>query len=141
MQNTIILDLIEAKVTLYTVQADGLSLGTALWSGQVAERLTVREQWVVLETRPSGAPYPIKHPLVPQYEVSIDRVWALPLNNLAGFSPTNQTYVLEVIWTEEDTQQRHRRRFYGVTIEERSFAPQSIESEFVDGQQFAAQYF
>jgi len=140
MQNTIILDLIEAKVTLYTVQADGLSLGTALWSGQVAERLTVREQWVVLETRPSGAPYPIKHPLVPQYDVSIERVWALPLNNLAGFSPTNQTYVLEVIWTEEDTQQWHRRTFYGVTIASRNFGAQNLESEFVDGQEFAAQY-
>ena len=120
--------------------ADGLSLGTALWSGQVAERLTVREQWVVLETRPSGAPYPIKHPLVPQYEVSIERVWALPLNNLAGFSPTKQTYVLEVIWTEEDTQQWHRRTFYGVTIASRNFGAQNVESEFVDGQEFAAQY-
>ena len=106
----------------------------------MAERLTVREQWVMLETRPSGAAYPIKHPLVPQYEVSIDRVWALPLNNLAGFSPTNQTYVLEVIWTEEDTQQWHRRTFYGVTIASRSFGAQNIESEFVDGQEFAAQY-
>ena len=84
MQNTIILDLIEAKVTLYTVQADGLSLGTALWSGQVAERLTVREQWVVFETRPAGAAYPIKHPLVPQYEVSIERVWALPVRMVKG---------------------------------------------------------
>ena len=140
MQNTIILDLLEAQVTLYTTAADGLSLGSALWSGQVAERLTVREQWVVLETRPAGAAYPIKHPLVPQYEVSIERVWALPLNNLAGFSPTNQTYVLEVIWTEEDTQQWHRRRFYGVTIASRSFGAQNVESEFVDGQEFAAQY-
>ena len=140
MQNTIILDLLEARVTLYTTAADGLSLGNALWSGQVAERLTVREQWVVLETRPAGTPYPIKHPLVPQYEVSIDRVWALPLNNLPGFSPTNQTYVLEVIWTEEDTQQWHRRTFYGVTIASRSFGAQNVESEFVDGQEFAAQY-
>jgi len=140
MQNTIILDLLEARVTLYTTAADGLSLGSALWSGQVAERLTVREQWVVLETRPAGAAYPIKHPLVPQYEVSIDRVWALPLNNLPGFSPTNQAYVLEVIWTEEDTQQWHRRRFFGVTIASRSFGAQSIESNFVDGQEFAAQY-
>jgi len=140
MNNAIVLNLIEAQVTLYTTAADGLSLGSALWSGQVAERLTVREQWVTLETRPAGAAYPIKHPLVPQYEISIDRVWALPLNNLVGFSPTNQTYVLEVIWTEEDTQQWHRRRFYGVTIGSRSFGAQNIESEFVDGQEFAAQY-
>jgi hypothetical protein len=140
MLNTVVLNLLEARVTLYTVAADGLSLGSALWSGQVAERLTVREQWVTLETRPAGAAYPIKHPLVPQYEISIDRVWALPLNNLAGFSPTKQTYVLEVIWTEEDTLQWHRRRFYGVTISSRSFGAQNIESEFVDGQEFAAQY-
>lgn len=141
MNNAIVLNLIEAQVTLYTTAADGLSLGSALWSGQVAERLTVREQWVVLETRPSGAAYPNKHPLVPQYEISIDRVWALPLSNLTGFSPTNQTYVLEVIWTEEDSQQWHRRTFYGVTIASRSFGAQNIESEFVDGQEFAAQYF
>jgi hypothetical protein len=31
--------------------------------------------------------------------------------------------------------------FYGVTIVERSFASQGIESEFVDGQEFAAQFF
>ena len=140
MSNTIVLDLLEAQVTLYAVAADGVTLGAALWSGQAAERLMVREQWVTVETRPTGAAHPIKHPLVPQYEVSIDRVWALPLSNLAGFSPTNQTYVLEVIWTEEDTQQWHRRRFYGVTIASRSFAAQNVESEFVDGQEFAAQY-
>ena len=70
---------------------------------------------------------------MPQYEISIDRVWALPLSELAGFSPTNQTYVLEVIWTEEESQQWHRRRYYGVTIASRSFAAQNIESEFVDG--------
>jgi hypothetical protein len=140
MINTIVLDLLEAQVTLYAVAADGVSQGAALWSGQVAEKLTVREQWVTLETRPTGAAYPIKHPLVPQYEISIDRVWALPLSELAGFSPTNQTYVLEVIWTEEETQQWHRRTFYGVTIASRSFGAQNIESEFVDGQEFTAQY-
>jgi len=140
MINTIVLDLLEAQVTLYAVAADGVTLGAALWSGQVAEKLTVREQWITLETRPTGAAYPIKHPLVPQYEISIDRVWALPLSELAGFSPTNQTYVLEVIWTEEESQQWHRRRFYGVTIASRNFGAQNIESEFVDGQEFAAQY-
>jgi len=140
MINTIVLDLLEAQVTLYAVAADGVTLGAALWSGQVAEKLTVREQWITLETRPTGAAYPVKHPLAPQYEISIDRVWALPLSNLVGFSPTNQTYVLEVIWTEEESQQWHRRRFYGVTITSRSFGTQNIESEFVDGQEFAAQY-
>jgi len=142
MINTIVLNLLEAQVTLYaTAPGGGTGPTTALWSGQVAERLTVREQWLTAETRPTGAPYPVKHPLVPQYEIAIDRVWALPLDNLAGFKPSDQEYVLEVIWTEEETGTWHRRMFYGVTIASRSFEPRSIESEFVDGQEFAAQYF
>jgi len=140
MLNTIVLNLLEAQVTLYATKADG-SLGMAIWSGQAAERLSVRERWLTAETRPTGAAYPVNHPLVPQYDISIDRVWALPLGNLTGFQPTSQNYILEVIWTEEETLQWHRRRFYGVTIMERSFATQEIETGFVDGQEFAAQYF
>lgn len=140
MLNTILLNLLEAQVTLYATNANG-SLGAAIWSGQVAERLSVRERWLTVETRPTGAAYPVNHPLVPQYEISIDRVWALPLSQLAGFQPTSQNYILEVIWTEDETRQWHRRMFYGVTIAERSFASQAIETEFLDGQEFAAQYF
>ena len=140
MLNTIVLNLLEAQVTLYATNADG-SLGAALWSGQAAEHLSVKERWLTVETRPTGAAYPVQHPLIPQYDIAIDRVWALPLSNLTGFQPTSQNYILEVIWTEEESQQWHRRMFYGVTIVERSFAPQNIESEFVDGQEFAAQSF
>ena len=107
----------------------------------MAEKLSVRERWLVVQTRPTGAAYPVNHPLVPTYEISIDRVWALPLSNLIGFQPGAGNYVLQVVWTDEDSGNWHRRTFYGVTISARSFAPQSIESEFVDGQEFAAQYF
>ena len=140
MLNTILLNLLEAKVTLYA-PAPGGALGPALWSGQQAERLTVAERWLTVETRPTGGRYPAQHPLVPQYDISIERVWALPVANLAGFMPGASTYVLDVLWTEEETGQWHRRTFYGVTINSRSFAPQSIESEFVDGQSFQSQYF
>ena len=140
MINTIVLNLLEAQVTLYAAQADGTP-GQAIWSGQVAEKLSVRERWLVVQTRPTGAAYPVNHPLVPTYEISIDRVWALPLSNLIGFQPGAGNYVLQVVWTDEDSGKWHRRTFYGVTISARSFAPQSIESEFVDGQEFAAQYF
>ncbi len=133
-------------MTLYATQADG-SLGAAVWSGDVAEKLTVREKWINVETRPSGAAYPVQHPLVPQYEIAIDRVWALPLANLIGFQPAATPYILDVVWTldplggEAGAGSWHRRTFYGVTISARSFAPQSIESEFTDGQEFLAEYF
>ena len=140
MKNAIVLNLIEAQVTLYAAQADGTP-GQAIWNGQVAEKLSVRERWLVVQTRPTGAAYPVNHPLVPTYEISIDRVWALPLSNLIGFQPGAGNYVLQVVWTDEDSGNWHRRTFYGVKISARSFAPQSIESEFVDGQEFAAQYF
>jgi len=140
MNDAIVLNLIEAQVTLYAAQADGTP-GDAIWSGQVAERLSVRERWLTVQTRPTGAAYPVNHPLAPTYEIAIDRVWALPLNNLIGFQPGAGNYVLQVVWTDEDSGNWHRRTFYGVTISARSFAPQSIEGEFVDGQEFAAQYF
>jgi len=56
MNNAIVLNLIEAQVTLYAAQADGTP-GGAIWSGQVAERLSVRERWLTLQTRPTGAAY------------------------------------------------------------------------------------
>jgi len=140
MNNATVLNLIEAQITLYAAQADGTP-GDAIWSGQVAEKLSVRERWLTVQTRPTGAAYPVNHPLVPTYEIAIDRVWALPLSNLIGFQPGAGNYVLQVVWTDEDSGNWHRRTFYGVTISARSFAPQSIESEFVDGQEFAAQYF
>ena len=140
MQESILLNLLECKLTLYGVLPDG-SLGAALWSGQVAENLQVRERWITLETRPTGARYPVQHPLVPQYELSIERVWALPLSQLLGFQPTHTPYVLECVWTEEELGIWHRRTFYGVTIQQRTLNSVSIEAGHVDGQEFAAQYF
>jgi hypothetical protein len=140
MNNAIVLDLIEAVITLSQAQADGTP-GQAIWSGQVAEGLRVQERWMTVQTKPTGAPYPVNHPLVPTYEIAIDRVWALPLDNLIGFQPTAGNYVLQVVWTDEDSGIWHRRTFFGVTISARSFAPRSIETEFVDEQEFASQYF
>jgi len=138
MFNNVLFTLLEAQVTLYTTNADG-TLGAPLWSGQVAERLAVRERWITVETRPTGIPYPVQNPLVPQFTVEIDRVWALPLGQLNGFNPDAENYILDVLWQEGPVW--HRRTFYGVTINARSFASQTIETEFADGQEFQAQYF
>jgi hypothetical protein len=140
MINQITFTLLEATVRLFAVDASG-NPGSEIWSGQVAERLHCGEQWITVETRPTGARYPRQHPLVPQYKITIGRLWALPLSDLIGFQPTAGSYVLDVVWTEEETQQWHRRTFYGVTIAARTLEPPSIESGHVDDQEFAAQYF
>ena len=142
--NKIALNLLEATVSLYPADATGAPVTDAdapLWTGARAEGLKAAEKWVVIETRPTGAQYPAKHPLAPQYDIGIDRVWALELSDLIGFQAAWTNYVLDVLWVEEETQQWHRRTFYGVTISERSLDSRSIEAGFTDDNRFAAQYF
>jgi hypothetical protein len=137
--NKIALHLGEAKLTLYPANVDGSpQLDAPLWSGADAEGLKVRERWINVGTRPTGAPKPRNHPLTPVYEIAIDRVWALPLAELTGFHPDHEEYVLDVVWVEEETLQWHRRTFYGVTITERAFDSREIDTGFTDAQQFDA---
>jgi len=138
--NKIVLNLAEAKVSLYPANADGSpDLTRPLWTGADAEDLKALENWLVLETRPVGAPHPVKHPLVAQYVIRIGRVWALDLAELDGFQADWPAYVLDVIWTEEEGQQWHRRIFYGVTIESRSLDSRTIAEGFTDELKLAAQ--
>ena len=44
-------------------------------------------------------------------------------------------------WVDEDTQQWHRKTFYGVTISEQDWDARDIESGLMENQQFEAQYF
>ena len=140
MSYRIAFTLIEAEVTLYQTNADG-TLGAAVWSGEPAENLKALERWINVETRPTGARNPKQHPLVAQYEISISRVWALPLDQLLGFQASGQTYILDLVWTEEDTQQWQRRTFYGVTIGSHTLQARGVELGFTDDQEFLAQYF
>ena len=139
--NQIVLSLLEARVTLYPATTGGAPVLTApIWTGAPAEKLSVRERWRIKETTPTGARYPRRHPLIPDYEIALGRVWLLPAD-LTGWSAGWQNYVLDVTWTEEETGQWHRRTFYGVTIGERGLDSRDIESGFTDDQSFAAQYF
>lgn len=132
----------EAVLTLYPANADGTpQLDKAVWLGVEVNGLSIRDRWIKVETRPSGARFPRQHPLVPQYEISIERVWALPLAQLDGFIPTNSRYVLDIVWTEEDTRDWHREVYYGVTISERSRESRDRDGEFIEHQVFDAEYF
>jgi hypothetical protein len=139
--NTFALTLAEGVVCLYPANADG-SANTAspIWTGAPAENLTVRERWVKVETRPSGARYPRNHPLIPKYEVSIARVWVLQELNPAGLVTSYNEYVLDIVWTDEDTGDWHRETLYNVTISERSRASRNIDEGFTDELMFDAEY-
>ena len=139
--NQIVLNLLEAEVCLYPADPTGAPVLTApIWLGAPAEKLTVRERWRVRETTPTGARYPVRHPLIPDYEIHLSRVWLLNLGDLTGWSAGCQNYVLDVVWTDGETGDWHRRTYYGVTIGERGLDSRDIADGFTDDQQFAAQY-
>jgi hypothetical protein len=139
--DTFALALSEATVSLYPANGDGSPATTQpIWSGLSAENFSAREKWIKHETRPSGAAYPRKHPLVAQYEISIERVWGFQMENAAGFVTNSGYYVLDVLWTDEQTGYWHRETFYNVTISERSRRNQEIDRGFMDEQMFEAEY-
>ena len=140
-ENTICLNLIEAVVTLYPANADGTpQLGAPIWCGCDAENLHASERWLKRETMASGVRYPKKHLFVPQFEISIGRLWVLASNQLAGWDTAYTNYVLDIVWVEEETQEWHRKTFYGVTLNERSWAAGDVERGLVENQIFDAQY-
>ena len=143
MFNSVALTLIEATITLYAADPTGAPItDSPIWMGADSDYVQVADRWLKVETRPTAVKYPRRHPLVPQYEISIKRVWALPISNLVGFRPTRGNYVLDVVWTDQDSGDWHRETFYGVTISERSRASRDLNSnagEFVEDQVFDAQ--
>jgi hypothetical protein len=140
--NTICLNLIEATVTLYPANADGTpQLAAPIWCGAAAENLHGTEKWLQKETMPSGARYPVKHLLVPQYEISIGRLWVILETEYLDWLTLYSNYVLDIVWVEEETQEWHRKTFYGVTINERGWDAKDVENGLMENQSFAAQYY
>jgi len=134
--------LLEAVLTLYPANDDGTpDLASPVWSGVPAQNLRVADRWIKVETRPSGAAYPKKRPLIPQFEIFIERVWALSLDQLEGVVPDENSYVLDIVWTDEETGNWHRETFYGVTINDRSRASQNVDGGFTEELVFDAQYY
>ena len=141
--NQVVFDLLEAEVTLYPANADGTpQLANPVWTGAPAERLTARAAWIKQETRPTGAKHPRHHPLIPQYQIEIGRVWLID-DALAptGFESDYNQYVLDVVWTDADSGQWHRKTFYGVTISEQGWEARDVESGLMEDQQFDAKYY
>lgn len=139
--NTFTHTLLEATLNLYPSNPDGTpQLTSPIWVGVQAEHLSIRERWLKTETRPTASRFPRKHPLVQQWEVNIGRVWALQELNPAGPTFSNQYYVLDVVWVDEDTHYWHRETFYNVSISERSRSSRNIDEGFTDEQVFDAEY-
>jgi hypothetical protein len=141
--NTICLQLLEACITLYPANADGTpQLSNPIWSGAPAENLRLIERWLKKRTTPTGSLYQIGHPLVPVYELTIDRVWVLQLtaSGPLGWNVDYEQYVLDMVWTDQETYQWHRKTLYGVTINERNWDARDVEHGFIEGQSFDGQY-
>ena len=139
--NTLCLQLLEATVTLYPANADDSPQTDApIWSGAPAENLRLPEKWIKRQTRPSGAAYPVNHPLIPEYEITIGRVWVLETANLAGWQTGAGRYVLDITWVEAETLDWHRQTYYGVTVSERGQDARDVENGFLENQVFDAQY-
>ena len=140
---TICLNLIEATATLYPANADGSpQLASPIWTGAPAENLRVTERWLTHYVRATGARYPVNHPLVAQYEINISRLWVLALTSagVTDWQADYNSYVLDVAWVEEETQEWHRKTFYGVTISEHGWEARDVENGLMENQVFEAQY-
>lgn len=140
LMNTIAMTLIEATLTLYPADAtDAPITDQPIWSGVEANNLEIAEHWVKVRNTPTGVRVPRNHPLVAQYQIGIERVWALPLGDLLGFKPVKNRYVLDILWTDEESGDWHRETFYGVTISERTRRSKEVDGGFVENQQFEAE--
>ena len=97
--NHLTFTLLEATITLYPAKADDSpELGAPVFAGVAVENFRAHERWLKAPTRPTGARFPRQHPLIPEYEISLDRPWVLPLAQLTGFRAAHTRYVLDVVW-------------------------------------------
>jgi hypothetical protein len=126
----VVYTLLDALVSLYPARADeSADTEHPVWKEVCAEGLRLTPKPVVVETRPTGAAAPKRHPLVVTHEISLARVWAPELvaaNPLGQADPQPDTgrYVLDVVWhdneqTEAGLRMWHRQTYYGVTLESR----------------------
>ncbi len=143
--NRMTFDLLEATVSLYLQNSAG-GAGALVAQDLRAENLRGTEKWIVVQTRPSGALYPVNHPLVPEYTVNIGRLLAYDFSNPTGIQTAQpglgnaQTYVLDIVWNDETGIGWHRETFYGVTIASRNGDARDVESGVMDNLEFQAQY-
>jgi hypothetical protein len=158
--NKLVLDLLEAEATLYGANVDGGATvadadgnSMAIWTGVQMENLRVTESWQVVTTQPTGARYPRHHPLIPIYQLGVDRLWTLKNDGLLlpeppkkptplhGFKPGPAEYVLDIVLRDEETLAWWRYTFYGVTFNERAWHSRQPGGGFDDNQLWTAQYY
>lgn len=130
----------DATLTLYAADEAGAPiLATPIWFGACAENIAIRQNWIGVETRPTGRRHPHRRALVSQWSIDIARVWTLQKSALDDFEPGPGPYVLDVVW-EEEAGYWHRLVFYGVTPTSREFASGAPDERMTDGQQWDAEY-
>lgn len=131
----------EAALSLYPAAEDGAPLTSQpIWFGACAQDLRIAENWIGTETRPGGRKYPRRRAHVAQYTIDIGRVFQLQQADPEDFESGAGPYVLDVLWTDEDTGLWHRKTFYGVTPVQRSWGGNAADAATGDDQSWAAEY-
>src|SRR5262245_2114390 len=118
MPNTA-LTLHDVTLSLYPAGEDGTpALDAPVYIGACAERLRLTDEFVVMETRPTGRRYPKKYPLVMTHGIGMERVWITqpitgPPADMRSFVASNARFVLDVLWEDEASDYWKRRTYYG----------------------------
>ena len=102
--NELVFTLLEATINLYPADTkDEAVLSSPVWMGCEGEELRVGESFLSIQTNPSGSLFPRHRPLVPVYHLTLNRLWVHRATDRAVFRPTTGRYVLDILFTSEET--------------------------------------
>lgn len=149
MSKTLPFLLVEAKISLFVADAAGQPILTKpVWVGARAENVELNAEITDVDATPSGAAYDQYAQLSEGHEISIERIWVLPLGANAGpgaaaltdFDLARGRFVMQVFWLDRKTRLWHQRTYYGVQAKRYGLRSNGI-LHFGSSQVFRAQYF
>ncbi|HEY1171045.1 MAG TPA: hypothetical protein VGH19_06700 [Verrucomicrobiae bacterium] len=122
MSNSVVFTLLEAKVALYRLDAEGQPLlAYPVWRLSSAERLQMVQTPIEVETWPTGRENPHVRLTGMRHDIDIGRVWELNRSQPLDLPlDLDGRYVLVIGWTEEGKRPVwHSKTYYGVTEKRR----------------------
>lgn len=123
MPKSLPLILAEGTLSLFVADASGQPILTQpVWFGARAEGLELSAEIAEIEATPSGAVYDQFAQLSELHEISIERIWVLPIGPESGpgavkmvdYDLRRGQYVMQVFGIDPKTGLWHQRTYYGV---------------------------
>lgn len=149
MPTTIPLILAEATITLFATDINGNPILTRpIWVGARAENLQLVGDLQEVEASPTGAAFDEYAQLSEAHEITIERIWVLPVGPEAGpgasrmvdFQLQRGFFVMQIFGIEHKTGLWHQRTYYGVQTKRYGLRSQGV-SYFGSDQVFRAQRY